>query len=207
MNLLTGFKEGANHMGRAESLKLFFACVLSAAIGAVIGVAAFQHMQKRLLDEVTTRRLMIIDSSGKTRALVGTNISGEVSMQFIAPSGNSSLSAGVFHRSEAEMKHTHANGEDQQEWVPYLRLADASGRPTAEMTTVGHGNALLKFMGAEPGSGVNLGYIGDGRDDGSFGAAWGLKAKRQRIVSGVGVLAYDSAHPSSIVPSPPPSKQ
>ena len=194
-------------MESARSAKLLvlaaFACLLSAVIGAVTALTVFHFMQRLPQDVVTTRRLIVVDSSGRTRALLSTNERGEVSMQFTAQSGNPSLSIGVLRRTSAEMKYRPANGQNQQEWVPYLRMREATGRPAVELMTVGHGNAVLHFWGDAPHSGIGLGYLGDGRDDGTFGAAWGLRASYKTFTNSIGVYAQDSDHPYSMVPVPP----
>jgi len=179
-----------------------FACVLSAAIGAMTGIVVFHHMRKTPQEVVTTRRLVVVDASGKSRALLGTNERGEVSMQFVSPSENPSLSIGIIRRTDEQMKHPLANGENQQEWVPYLRMFEASGRPAVDLTTVGHGNAVLHFWGDQPDSGIGLGYLGDSRDDGTFGAAWGLRASYKTFSKSIGVYGYDSDFPYSMVPPP-----
>jgi hypothetical protein len=203
----SGIKEALNSMESIKPTKLFVlvcsACLLSAAIGAVVGIAVFHYMQKTPQNVLTTRRLVVVDNSGKARALLGTNERGEVSMQFVSSSENPSLSIGIFRRTDEQMKHPFDNGEDQQEWVPFLRMLEASGRPAAELTTVGHGNAVLNFNGDQQNSGISLGYVGDGRDDGTFGAAWGLIASYKTFSKSVGVYGYDSEFPYSMVPPPP----
>ena len=180
---------------------LSFACLVSAAVGAVTGISVFHFMQAKPLKVVTTQRLEVVDSSGRTRALLSTNDRDEVSMNFTAVSGEPSFSVGVLHRTDKEMKYHPANGQNQQEWVPYLRMLEASGRPSAELITVGHGNAVLNFNGDE--GGIALGYVGDGRDDGTFGAAWGLSASYKTFTNSIGVYAQDTDHPYSMVPFPP----
>ncbi len=105
----SGFKEVASNMESIRPPKLLalvsFACLVSAVVGAVTGITVVHFMGAKPQNVVTTRRLEIVDSSGRTRALLSTNDRGEVSMNFTAVSGNPSLSVGVLRRSDEEMKH------------------------------------------------------------------------------------------------------
>lgn len=214
MELLTNSQNGSrrdvNYVKNTQPLNLFvlvpIACLFSAAIGAAFGIIAFRLMQRTPQDLIVTHRLMVVDASGETRATISTDDRGEVSMNFTAPQKNPALSIGILRRSDSQMKNPLANGQDQQMWVPYMRMREASGRPAAELTTVGHGNAVFHFYGDQLHSGIEMGYLGDGRDDGTFGAAWGFSASYKAFSNQLGVYAQDTKYPYSMVPQPPNSR-
>jgi hypothetical protein len=178
-------------------------CTISAVAGAFAGALISRHYEHGIRDEVITRRLLVIDSSGSARAVIDTDSSGEVSLRLADSGDQAQLLLGIVKRSRSELAHPGPNGEEEQVWTPVMRLSDMTGRTTVDLETKGHGNGLLRFLGAESPSGVDLGFIGDSRDDGTFGAAWGLRASRNENATGVGVLGYDSPNPLSIVPPPP----
>jgi hypothetical protein len=177
-------------------------CVVASAVtGAVSGGLAARRLDQATRGVVTTRELIVVDDSGTSRAVIGTDEYGDVTLRLKGSSNGAELLLGVIKRPSEDMAHLRSNGEDEQQWTPIMKLNEMHGRTTFRLSTVGHGNSVLRFIGNDASGGVDLGYIGDGSDDGTFGAIWGMRAARDETTTGIGVPASAPSQRPSLPPS------
>ena len=174
----------------------------SAAFGAIAGIWVYKHSPIRSVDEISTHRLVVVDSTGQSRAILGANSRGEVSMEFMSLKQQPSLSLGVSRQGDQEGP-TQQIKNSERIGVPYIRLFGEPRSPAMEMTVNANNNPTMGFHGVEPTGGLNLGYLSDLSDYGPQKGGWGLRAYYRDVVKDVGVAAYDTDNPYSIVPPPP----
>jgi hypothetical protein len=158
-------------------------------VGSLSGAVAALCVNRMVHKSISTEQLVIVDKSGKVRASLGTDAQERTSLDFFAPNNKRQLSLAVESNPRRDPGLPLGAQRHEPAWVPSIELDDISGRTSSLLTTSSYGNTVFAFWGADNDWHMGLGYIGDGSDDGTDQALWGLRARKDSAGTWIGVFS------------------